>query len=138
MNIMTNPSMSGGQVRVQGQRETEINFLKKQFYKTSTGTGQLVFCLASNSKIVNENGVLAILEKFRVNHNIKIERLTVKEVLASIPYIVDTVYQPMQERLFDENLATYLNMRIPEHPATHSDHIRPPVPTHSATCDALP
>jgi hypothetical protein len=29
-------------------------------------------------------------------------------------------------------------MRIPEHPATHSDHIRPPVPTHSATCDALP
>ena len=24
------------------------------------------------------------------------------------------------------------------HPATHSDHIRPPVPTHSATCDALP
>jgi ankyrin repeat protein len=29
-------------------------------------------------------------------------------------------------------------VRIPEHPATHSDHIRPPVPTHSATCDALP
>ncbi len=29
-------------------------------------------------------------------------------------------------------------MRIPEHAATHSDHIRPPVPTHSATCDALP
>jgi hypothetical protein len=29
-------------------------------------------------------------------------------------------------------------MRIPEHPATDSDHIRPPVPTHSATCDALP
>ena len=27
---------------------------------------------------------------------------------------------------------------IPEHPATHSDHIRPPVPTHSATCDASP
>ena len=24
------------------------------------------------------------------------------------------------------------------HPATHSDHIRPPVPTHSATCAALP
>jgi len=24
------------------------------------------------------------------------------------------------------------------HPATYSDHIRPPVPTHSATCDALP
>ena len=29
-------------------------------------------------------------------------------------------------------------LRIPEHPATHSDHIRPPVPTHSATYDALP
>jgi hypothetical protein len=29
-------------------------------------------------------------------------------------------------------------LRIPEHPATHSDHTRPPVPTHSATCDALP
>ena len=29
-------------------------------------------------------------------------------------------------------------LRIPEHPATDSDHIRPPVPTHSATCDALP
>ena len=29
-------------------------------------------------------------------------------------------------------------LRIPEHPATDSDHIRPPVPTHSATYDALP
>jgi arylsulfatase A-like enzyme len=29
-------------------------------------------------------------------------------------------------------------MRIPTHPATHSDHIRPPVPTHSATCDVVP
>ena len=29
-------------------------------------------------------------------------------------------------------------LRIPEHAATHSDHIRPPVPTHSATSDALP
>jgi len=28
-------------------------------------------------------------------------------------------------------------MRIPEHPATDSDDTRPPVPTHSATCDAL-
>ena len=101
--------MSGGQVRIQGQKETEKNFLRKQFYKTSTATGQLVYCLASNSKVLNENGVLAILEKFRMNHNIKIERLTVEEVRASIPYIVDTVYQPMQERLFDENLATYLN-----------------------------
>lgn len=110
MNIMIEPTrMSGGQVRIQGQRETEKNFLRKNFYRTSTGTGGLVYCLADNSKIVNENGVLAILEKFRVNHNIKVERLTVEEVRASIPYIVDTVYQPMQERLFDVNLATYLN-----------------------------
>jgi len=29
-------------------------------------------------------------------------------------------------------------LRIPEHPATCSDHIRPPVPTHSVTSDALP
>jgi len=29
-------------------------------------------------------------------------------------------------------------LRIPEHPATHSDHTRPPVPTYSATCGALP
>lgn len=111
MNIMIEPSdrMSGGQVRIHGQRETERNFLKKFFYKTSTASGQLVYCLADNNKIVNENGVLAILEKFRMNHKIKIERLTVEEVRASIPYIVDTVYQPLQERLFDVNLATYLN-----------------------------
>jgi len=29
-------------------------------------------------------------------------------------------------------------MRIPEHPATHSDNIRPPIPGYPATCDALP
>jgi len=33
-------------------------------------------------------------------------------------------------------LATKL--RIPEHPATHSDNIRPPIPGYPATCDALP
>jgi hypothetical protein len=101
--------MSGGQVRIQGQRETEKNFLKKQFYKTSTATGQLVFFLAENSKVVADQGIMAILEKFRMNHNIKNEKLTVEEVRASIPYIVDTVYQPLEKRLFDRNLATYLN-----------------------------
>jgi len=30
-----------------------------------------------------------------------------------------------------------IDVRIPTHPATHSDHIRPPVPTHSATCDVV-
>ncbi|MDP2738599.1 MAG: PRC-barrel domain-containing protein [Pseudorhodobacter sp.] len=30
------------------------------------------------------------------------------------------------------------SLRIPEHSATHSDNIRPPVPIHSATCDVLP
>ena len=29
-------------------------------------------------------------------------------------------------------------LRIPAHPATHSDNIRPPVPGYPATCDALP
>ena len=29
-------------------------------------------------------------------------------------------------------------LRIPEHPATHSDTMRPPVPIYSATYDALP
>jgi len=29
-------------------------------------------------------------------------------------------------------------MRIPTHSATHSDHIRPPVPKYSATYDAMP
>ena len=29
-------------------------------------------------------------------------------------------------------------LRIPTHSATHSDHIRPPVPKYSATCDAMP
>ena len=29
-------------------------------------------------------------------------------------------------------------LRIPEHSATDSDNIRPPVPIHSATCDVLP
>jgi hypothetical protein len=29
-------------------------------------------------------------------------------------------------------------VRIPAHPASHSDDIQPPVLTHSATCDALP
>jgi hypothetical protein len=35
-------------------------------------------------------------------------------------------------------LAHVPSVRIPEHPATDSDHIRPPVPTYSATRDALP
>ncbi|TQM93623.1 hypothetical protein BD293_2265 [Roseinatronobacter monicus] len=30
------------------------------------------------------------------------------------------------------------SMRIPEHPATHSDNIRPLIPGYPATCDALP
>jgi len=30
------------------------------------------------------------------------------------------------------------SVRIPEHPATHSDNIRPPIPGYPATCDALP
>jgi hypothetical protein len=29
-------------------------------------------------------------------------------------------------------------LRIPEHPATHSDNIRPLVPEYPATCDAVP
>jgi len=29
-------------------------------------------------------------------------------------------------------------LRIPEHPATHSDNIRPLIPGYPATCDALP
>jgi len=29
-------------------------------------------------------------------------------------------------------------VRIPEHPATHSDNIRPLIPEYPATCDALP
>jgi hypothetical protein len=29
-------------------------------------------------------------------------------------------------------------MRIPEHPPTHSDNMRPPIPGYSPTCDALP
>ena len=29
-------------------------------------------------------------------------------------------------------------VRIPTHSATHSDHIRPPVPKYSAICDAMP
>jgi len=28
-------------------------------------------------------------------------------------------------------------LRIPEHPPTHSDNMRPPVPGHPPTCDAL-
>jgi hypothetical protein len=109
MNIITYGSKNGRQDRMDGQRNTVKRFLGKFFYKTSTATGQLVYCLADNSKIVNENGVLAILEKFKVQQNIKTERLTVDEVRTSIPYIVETVYQPMQERLFDLNFATYLN-----------------------------
>jgi len=31
-----------------------------------------------------------------------------------------------------------LGVRIPEHPATHSDNIRPLIPGYPATCDALP
>jgi hypothetical protein len=29
-------------------------------------------------------------------------------------------------------------VRIPEYPPTHSDNMRPLVPEHSPTCDALP
>lgn len=29
-------------------------------------------------------------------------------------------------------------LRIPAHPPTHSDNIRPPIPGYPATCDALP
>jgi len=29
-------------------------------------------------------------------------------------------------------------LRIPEYPPTHSDNMRPPIPGHPPTCDALP
>jgi hypothetical protein len=31
-----------------------------------------------------------------------------------------------------------VGVRIPEHPPTHSDNMRPPIPGYSPTCDALP
>jgi len=31
-----------------------------------------------------------------------------------------------------------IGVRIPEHPPAHSDNMRPLVPEHSPTCDALP
>jgi len=31
-----------------------------------------------------------------------------------------------------------LDLRIPEHPPTHSDNMRPPIPGYPPTCDALP
>jgi len=36
------------------------------------------------------------------------------------------------------NLGRVDGMRIPEHPPTHSDNMRPPIPGYSPTCDALP
>jgi transposase-like protein len=43
-------------------------------------------------------------------------------------------YDSWKDAAFDDEPI----VRIPTHPATHSDHIRPPVPTHSATCDVVP
>jgi hypothetical protein len=33
---------------------------------------------------------------------------------------------------------TSILLRIPEHPPTHSDNMRPLIPEHSPTCDVLP
>ncbi|MDN5788787.1 hypothetical protein, partial [Pseudorhodobacter sp.] len=54
-------------------------------------------------------------------------------------------YRPCWHRAMPRRLAIrtaiasrLIGVRIPEHPPTHSDDMRPPVPGYSPTCDALP
>jgi len=47
-------------------------------------------------------------------------------------------FSRMLARLIHLNIQVGPTVRIPEHPATHSDNIRPLIPEYPATCDALP
>ena len=45
---------------------------------------------------------------------------------------------PSNAAIFGKTAILRSPLRIPEHPATHSDNIRPLIPEYPATCDALP
>jgi HSP20 family protein len=68
----------------------------------------------------------------------EIAGLTDRDIEITVKDTMISVRGTFPEQQKADKLAWLRRVRIPEHPATHSDHIRPPVPTHSATCDALP